>query len=85
MLEKEANGSKIIHTTYHCVLWNSLKTLLTNKNILNVTWMTLILLRPSLGGFPLQARAEDRRCCYKYKMLYIKVDNGISEVMEDKK
>lgn len=47
--------------------------------------MTLISLRPSLGGFPLQARAEGKRCCYKNKTLYIKVDNRIFEIMENRK
>ena len=76
---------KVRHTTSYCVVWNSLKTLLITKNILNAMWMTLISLRPSLGDFPLQARAEGRRCCYKNKTLYIKVDNRIFEIMEDRK
>lgn len=80
---KEANRSKIRHTTSLCVLWNSLKTLLII--VLNVMWMTVISLRPCLGGFPLQARVEGRRCCYKYKILYIKMDNGIFEIMEDRR
>lgn len=87
---KEANRSKIRHTTSLCVLWNSLKILLiivlrVMCNVLSIMWRTVISLRPSLGGFPLQARAEGRRCCYKYKILFIKMDNGIFEIMEDRR
>lgn len=60
----------------HCVRWEDLNDTVYQSNK-NVTKVILILLRVSVGDFPLYSSADGRRCCYKCQTLYIKVDNKI--------